>query len=796
MIGRRKRSASVSLMALLLGQGAAGAAQVAKPAAAPTWQVSEDRRHLPIPAPTYHGQLGGSIQESSPQAFPPSVRAPKGAPNIVLIMTDDVGFGTSSTFGGLVATPTLDMLAAKGLRFNEFHDTALCSPTRAALLTGRNAHRVGFGNIAEMSTGYPGYNTILPNSAATIGKVLTYNGYSTAWIGKNHNTPPWEITPDGPFDRWPSRGLGFDYFYGFMTGATNQFAPELYENTRALPTPTAPGYVLDHDLSDHAINWLQNHHTAHPDRPFFLYYATGSTHSPNQAPREWIEKFRGRFDAGWDKLREQVFARQKQLGVIPADARLSPRPAAIPAWDSLSADEKKVAARLMEAAAGQLAYCDNQIGRMIAELKRQGVYDNTLIMYMQGDNGQSSEGGVLGTVSDIGTLNARRPDTKFAVEHLDEIGTSPTLQNNIPSGFAWAMDTPFQWFKAIASHLGGMRNDLVISWPGHVRAPEVVRSQFHHVIDIVPTIYQAAGIPAPDTVDGVRQMSLDGVSMAYTFDHPAEPSHRSEQIFEMLGNRAFYKDGWMVSTTPKRTVDLNGASSPPGSYSWELYDLRHDFSQAVDIAAANPKKLAEMRTAFEQAARANYIDPVQPVSASAFLNPLRPTALGDRTSFTFGSDRQRYSDGAFPDVKNRSWKITVRLDTTSKNANGTLVAQGGRLGGWGIRLDRGRPQFLYSVGPAASDGTTITADRALSPGAHELTVNFTYDGGGFGKGGAIVIEEGGKTLVTGRVPATVPFVLQEGASIGQDYGTTVSPAYSIPDRFDGAIQSVNISLAK
>ena len=549
--------------------------------------------------------LASSMDASSRFAVRP--QAPRGAPNILLIMTDDVGFGASSTFGGPVPTPTYDRLASHGLKYNEFHTTAMCSPTRAALLTGRNSHSVGFGVISEEASPAPGYNTSLPKSAATIARVLGMNGYDTAMLGKHHNVPLWEDTPLGPFDRWPN-GLGFDYFYGFMAGATNQFAQRSSRIATGWSVrPRESDYILDEDLANHAVDWLHMQHSVRPDAPFLMYYAPGTSHSPHQAPPQWIARFTGKFSQGWDKMREATFARQKRMGIIPANARLTPRPPEMPAWDSLSRDQKKVAEHMMEVYAAALAYCDSQIGRVLDALQDSGELDNTLVIFIQGDNGGSLEGSPAGTMDDIARGKNRMPDTlQDQLEHLQDFG-GPHSFNNYPVGWAWAMNTPFQWGKVVASHLGGTRNGLVVSWPSRIKSTGM-RSQYHHVIDIAPTLYEVAGVTPPAIIDGVQQMPIAGVSMAYTFDHPEEPSHRHEQYFELRGNAGYYKDGWLASTRPQ--IMPWDSEAPPAVDSkpvWELYDLSADYSQSQNLAAREPQKLAELQAAYHQAALQNQV---------------------------------------------------------------------------------------------------------------------------------------------------------------------------------------------
>jgi arylsulfatase len=565
-------------------------------------QTARAQQILPAPEPQFHGVIGRKASESKPD-FPQAVMAPKGAPNILLIMTDDTGFGAPSTFGGPIPTPALDRVAQGGLRFNNFHTTALCSPTRAALLTGRNHHSVGFGNISEFATGYPGYDSILPKSAATIGNILVDNGYDTAWFGKHHLIPDWQQSPSGPFDQWAG-GLGFQYFYGFLGGDTDNWHPALFENTRpVLPTLGDPNYIIIRDLADRAIAWIRTQHAVAPDKPFLLYFAPGNGHAPHHASKDWIAKYRGQFDHGWDKQREITLANQKRLGVVPADTELTPRPAEIPAWDSLSDDQKKVFARMMEVYAAAVAQSDHEIGRILNALEESGQLDNTLVIYIEGDNGASGEGTLQGTTNEVARLPGLDESLPYLVSMIDELGSDKTY-NHYPVGWAHAMDTPFQWTKQVASHFGGTRNGMAISWPKRIAARGELRSQFHHVIDIAPTILEAVGVPPPLVVSGAPQMPLQGVSMAYTFDDAKAPTQRKTQYFEITANRGLYQDGWIANTTPLRLPwQVTNVEPDPDDFPWELYNVTEDFSQAKNLAKKNPKKLQELQALWSARAR-------------------------------------------------------------------------------------------------------------------------------------------------------------------------------------------------
>jgi arylsulfatase len=739
------------------------------------------------PTPQKVGKAPLSQFKSIPSNTP---KAPAGAPNVLLVMTDDVGFGASSTFGGPIPTPTYDELAKEGLRYNEFHTTAMCSPTRAALLTGRNHHAVNTGTVVDLATDGDGYTSVLPDSAATIGEVLKENGYDTAWLGKEHNVPEWEVTPNGPFDRWPT-GLGFEYFYGFFGGNTNQFAPSLVENTRFIEPPNKPGYILDQDLADHAVSWLRTQDSVTPDKPFLLYLAPGSAHSPHMAPRDWIAKFKGKFDQGWDVVREQTFERQKRLGVLPKDAMLTPRPQSVPAWDTLSPDAKKVASRMMEVYAAQLTYFDDQLARVIAELKREGRYDNTLIMYIQGDNGASGEGTLQGTLSD--TVNPDRANVAFMLKHLDEFG-GPKSYENYPVGWAWAMDTPFQWTKQVASHFGGTRNGLVVSWPKVIKDRGGLRTQFHHVIDVAPTLYEAAGIRPPTAVHGVKQMPLDGVSMVYSFDHPDVPSAHRSQYFEMVGNRAFYKDGWIASTHPA-TVPWIRTNPPPDpqSYTWELYDLHSDYSQAKDVSQQYPQKLAELQHDFDAAAKEFHVNPISNDLVGRAPAHLRPYVTNSRTEFEYFPSDERLPDQAYPSVLNRSWQMDVSM-TEPDSGNGTLFKQGGYWGGYGLFIFNGHPEFIYKASLLEDDLTRVVAPAKLSPGQHHVSVSFQAQPG-FGAGAQVSLSIDGAVVATRTVPRTIPIrLVPEGIGIGRSYGTPLTDAYQVPFNFNGTVDKLDLKL--
>jgi len=723
--------------------------------------------------------------------FPPPPMAPEGAPNVLLIMTDDVGFGAASTFGGPIPTPTFDALARAGLRYNEFHTTAMCSPTRAALLTGRNHHAVASGSISNVAVDEEGYTSVIPASAGTIARVLHGRGYDTAFLGKNHNTPVWETGPMGPFERWPN-GMGFDYFYGFNAAATDQFAPELVENRNPVDPPANdPTYHLDRDLADHLIHWLAIQHTVHPDHPFFAYLAPGSMHSPHQAPAEWIAKFKGQFDQGWDRLREQTFARQKQLGIIPQDAVLTPRPASLPAWDSLTATQKRVYSRMMEVAAGQLAHADFQIGRIVDSLRKSGELDNTLVFYLQGDNGGSLES-LKGANNELQTLIGIEPSDQEIAQQIDQHG-GPYAYGNYPAAWAWATNAPFQWGKQVASHLGGLRDGLVISWPSRIKQTGQMRSQFHHVIDVAPTIYEAAGITPPQSLDGSPQQPIDGVSMVYTFDHPEAPSTHREQYFEMLGNRAYYKDGWIASTTPGvLPFDRSNTAVDPQTFAWELYDLRHDYSQSLNLAARYPSKLAELQSDFDAAARRYHVYPLASNIMGRLGPGTRPSPLEGRTHFAYEAGETRYPPNSFPSPGS-GWTMAARLSLATGAANGPLVVQGDVYGGMSLTLVEGRPSFLYNPTARASERVLLTAKTALAPGAHLVRVSIEPRAGASPRAARIALSVDGQPVDSADVAILYP--VHGDAFIGRKGLGVLLPGEPIGPLLGAAVESVEIDTA-
>ena len=753
---------------------------------------------LPKPEPPFQGKIGRTVKDSTPD-FPKRVEAPAGAPNVLLIMTDDVGFGASSTFGGPIQTPNFQRIADSGLRYNMFHTTALCSPTRAALITGRNHHTNASGVITEFATGYPGYNSLVPKSSGSVGEVLKENGFNTSWFGKMHNVPDWMSSQAGPFDLWPS-GLGFEYFYGFLGGDSDQWHPALYENTRPIePYLGNPLYILDRDLADKAISWLRMQHALAPNKPWLLYYATGTAHAPHHAPKEWIAKYRGQFDQGWDKVREETLARQIKLGVVPANTQLTKRPDGIPAWDSLSADQKRLYARMMEVYAGALSHADYQIGRLLDAVQESGQLENTLVIFLMGDNGASAEGTLQGTTNEVATAaNSVTESLPYLLSMIDELG-GPLTYNHYPVGWAHAMDAPMQWTKQVASHFGGSRNGMVISWPARIKDRGSLRSQFCHVIDIVPTIYEAAGITPPTVMDGVQQKPLEGVSLVYTFDNANAPTRHSTQYFELVGNRAIYKDGWMASTTPLRLPWATIGFEPnPDDFKWELYNINEDFSQANNLAEKNPNKLKELQDAFDVEAKKYNVYPLDSSFASRADPAIRPSLTRGRTEFTYYQGMVRIPEGSAPNFKNKSWAIAAEVTVPDNLANGVLATIGGRFGGWALLMEGGKPEFVYALSNQPEHKFWIASNQPIPAGNHVVRFEFKYDGGGIGKGATGTLFVDGTAVAEGRIAQTVGvrFSLDETFDVGSDMGTPVVEDYldKMPFAFTGTLKKFVVVL--
>lgn len=750
-----------------------------------------------LPRPDFHfrGEVGRTYRDSDPAQFPQPVAAPKGAPNILLILLDDVGFGQFSTFGGGVPSPTMDRLAKEGLRFNRFHTTALCSPTRAALITGRNHHSTSFAGITEAATGYDGYCCVLPDNCGTVGEVLRQNGYMTAWIGKNHNTPTWETSAAGPFDRW-ANGLGFDYFYGFNAGDMNHWNPLLFENRDLVPASDDPDYHLTEDLADRAISWVRKVKSIAPDKPYFLYVAPGATHAPHQAPQSWIDKFKGQFDMGWDAYREQALERQKKLGVVPKDTKLTTRSKGLPAWDSLNADQKRLYARMMEVFAAYGAQVDAAMGRVIDAVKALPDADNTMIIYIAGDNGSSAEGGLEGSLNENLFFNGFPETWQDNLKVIDELG-GPKHFNHFPSAWAHAMNAPFQWTKQVASHFGGTRNPMIISWPDGIADKGGLRDQFLHVIDIVPTIYELCGINAPRELNGVPQKPVEGISFAFTFDDAKAASRRRTQYFELACNRGLYHDGWMASSPSFIPWDPNRDENwDPDKAVWELYKVDEDFSQATDLAKDNPVKLRELQDLWWAEASKYSVLPIDWRGTIRFNAEAmgRPSLVGKRTSAVYYEGMVALPDAACLPMLNKSWKITAEVELPDDRAQGMIVTQGGSEGGYGLYLRDGKPVFVYNF--LGVERPTFAADKPLPKGKATIVVDFAYDGGGMGKGGTVTLSANGAKVAGGRLERTVPiqFSIGEGLDVGMDNGSAVDFTYQLPFKFTGKIEKVTVEL--
>jgi arylsulfatase len=655
-----------------------------------------------------------------------------------------------------------------------------------------------------MGTGYPGYNSLMPKSSGTVGEILKQNGYNTAWFGKNHNVPDWQTSQAGPFDLWPT-GLGFEYFYGFIGGDTDQWHPAIFDGTKPVEAPhDAKNYHFDADLADHAISWIRQQHSLAPDKPFFAYYAPGLTHAPHHAPKDWIAKFKGQFDQGWDKVREETFARQKQMGIIPANAQLTSRPKEIPAWDSLNADQKRLYARMMEVYAGSLAFCDSNIGRVIDAVKETGEMDNTLIVYIQGDNGASGEGTLQGLANEIGVAaNGVEETIPYLLSIMDELG-GPLTYNHYPVGWAHAMDTPFQWTKQVASHFGGTRNDLVISWPKRIKQTGELRAQFSSVIDIAPTILEATGVKEPTMINGVKQTPMEGTSLVYSFDDAKTATRHQSQYFELIANRGIYDNGWMANTTPLKLpwakVSLDAPAHDPDDFQWELYNVAEDFSQANNLAAENPAKLKELQAVFDREAKKYNVYPLDASFAERADVSIRPSLTRGRSTFTYYPGTIRIPEGAAPDLKNKSYAITAEVETPEGGAEGVLITQGGRFGGWGMLVIDDKPMFVHAFSNQPQHKYRIASNENLSAGKHTIHFDFKYDGPGMGKSGTGTLSVDGKEVAQGKIERTIPtrVSLDETMDVDEDTGTPVIEDYvdKMPFQFTGTLKNVVIELGK
>jgi len=786
-------TALAGTMAILVATTTAHAQEITGTPGAPGSTTTIDGKQLPAPEPKFGGVINDDALKSKAW-WAPRIVPPKEAPNVLLIITDDAGFGVPSTFGGVIPTPTMDRIANNGLRYNNIHSTALCSPTRAALITGRNHHSAGFGVISEQSTGFPGYNSIIAEDKATIGRILLDNGYATSWFGKDHNTPAFAASQAGPFDQWPT-GMGFEYFYGFVGGDANQWQPNLFRNTTQIyPFEGKPGWNLVTGMADDAIDYLNRLNQTIPDKPFFVMYAPGATHAPHHPTKEWVEKISKMhlFDEGWNKLREQIFENQKKLGVIPQDTQLEPWPTdVIKNWDDLAPEDKKLFIKQVEIFAAYAAYNDHEIGRVIQAIEDMGKLDNTLVIYINGDNGTSAEGGPLGTPNEVAFFNGvNMMPVAEQMKWYDVWGTEQTY-NHMSAGWSWAFDTPFTWFKQNASKLGGIGQNMVISWPGRIKDKGGLRDQFMHVIDVVPTILEVTGIPAPETVDGIKQAPIEGTSFAYTFDkeNAKAPSRHKTQYFEMMGQWALYNEGWLLSTKVNRAPwEAFGAANPDplNNQVLELYDLNTDFSQSKNIAAQNPDKVTEMKELFIAEAKKYQVFPMDASVAARIVAP-RPNITAGRTEFTYTQQMVGLPQGDSPSILNSSYTITADIDVPDGGAEGMILTSGGRFAGYGFYLLKGKPVFLWNL--IDLNRIKWEGPDALTPGRHTVEFDFKYDGlgvgtlaynnmSGLGQSGTGTLKVDGEVVATKEMPHTLPMILQwdESFDIGSDTLTGVNDA--------------------
>ncbi|AKD99693.1 arylsulfatase [Rhodococcus erythropolis] len=762
--------------------------------------TGQSRAVLPIPDRQHLGLVTYDAKDPDTE-FPPitPLLPPAGAPNVLVVLLDDVGYGASSAFGGPADTPTAERLQSNGLTYTRFHTTALCAPTRAALLSGRNHHSVGMGSVTETATSAPGLSGLRPNTKAALPMTLKLNGYSTAQFGKCHEVPPWQTSPVGPFTSWPTGEGGFEHFYGFIGGENNQYYPALYEGVAPVEADKTPeeGYHLTEDLADHAIDWVRMQKSLAPDKPFFVYFAPGATHAPHHVPKEWADKYEGRFAGGWDAQRESILERQKQRGVVPADAVLTPRPEAIPAWEDMSEEMKPVLERQMEVYAGFLEHTDFHVGRLVDAIEELGALDNTLVYYIIGDNGASAEGTINGAFNEMANFNglAAIETPEFMAEVKDKFGTKDAY-NHYSVGWAWAMCTPYQWTKQVASHWGGTRNGTIVHWPAGIRTKGETRSQFTHVIDVAPTILEVAKLPEPTFVNGVQQSPIEGTSMVYTFDDAEAAERHDLQYFEMAGNRGIYYKGWSAVTRHSTPWLFAEALPALDDDVWELYDGSQDWTQSKDLAAELPEKLAALqRLWLIEAVKYN----VLPIDDRRFerFNPHiagRPQLVSGNRQVLFPG-MKRLSEHSVLSIKNRSFSVTAAVDIADGiTANGVMIAQGGRFGGWALYAREGRAKFVYNL--LGMTEFVVGSDVDIPAGSHQIRVEFAYDGGGLARGGAVTIYHDGHEVGSGRVEQTQPMVFSadETTDIGDDYGMPVSVDYSGATTFNGRIEVVQIDV--
>jgi arylsulfatase len=805
----------VFLIALGLAAGAAFGEppQTTGVPGSPSATTTISGEQLPAPQPPFGGVIKDGALQSKPW-WAPTIVPPKGAPNVLLIMTDDAGFGVPSTFGGVIPTPTMDQIAKEGLRYNRMFSTALCSPTRAALITGRNHHSVGFGVISEQSTGFPGYNSIIGQDNATIGRILRDNGYATSWFGKDHNTPAFSASQVGPFDQWPT-GMGFEYFYGFVGGDANQWQPNLFRNTTQIYPfkDAAPGtWNLITAMADDAIDWMTRMHQTDPSKPLFLYYVPGATHAPHHPTKEWVDKIHAMhlFDDGYEKLRERIFENQKKLGVIPKDAKLTPWPSdVLKPWDQLSPEAKKLFIRQVEVFAAYAAYNDHEVGRVVKAFQDLGRLENTIVIYINGDNGTSAEGGPEGTFNEVAFFNGVRPPVDVQMKFYDVWGTEETY-NHMSAGWSWAFDTPFDWFKQNASRLGGVNQNMVVSWPARIKDKGALRDQFTHVIDVVPTLLEAAGIPAPERVDGIQQKPIEGTSFAYTFDaaNAKAPSRHTTQYFEMMGQWALYKDGWILSTKVNRAPwDAFGPANadPLNNQVFQLYDLNKDFTQSEDLAAKYPDKVKEMRAAFVAEAKKYQVFPLDASVAARIVAP-RPNVTAGRTEFVYTRPMVGLPQGDSPFLLNTSFTVTAEIEVPKGGAEGMMLTSGGRFAGYGFYLLKGKPVWLWNL--VDLERIKWQGSDALAPGKHKLEYEFKYSGlgagtlafndfSGVGRPATGTLKVDGKVVDTKEMPKTLPMILQwdESFDVGSDTLTGVNDAdYTPPFTFTGNLDKLTIKV--
>jgi arylsulfatase A-like enzyme len=763
---------------------------------------TKHRSHLPIPNAPQTGALFYDAKDPDAKcAKIEQLRPPKGAPNVLIVLLDDVGFGASSAFGGPCQTPNAEKLAAGGLKYNRFHTTALCSPSRQALLTGRNHHTCGMGGITEIASGYPGYSSVLPNTIAPLAKTLKLNGYSTAQFGKCHEVPVWQTSPVGPFDQWPTGGGGFEYFYGFIGGEANQWYPTLFEGTTPVENKRTPeeGYHFMADMTDKAIAWIGQQKALTPDKPFFIYFAPGATHAPHHVPKEWADKYKGKFDQGWDELREETLARQKKLGVVPAETRLTARHEEIPAWEQMPQALEPVLLRQMEVYAGFLEYTDHHVGRLFDTLKQLNALEDTLIYYIIGDNGPSAEGTINGTFNEMLNFNglAEIESPEFLASRIEELG-GPQSYNHYAVGWAHAMSTPYQWTKQVASHWGGTRNGTVVHWPKGIKARGEVRSQFCHVIDVAPTVLEAAGLPEPISVDGIQQTPIEGVSMLYSFDDAKAPERHETQYFEMFGNRGIYHKGWTAVTKHATPWIIVGRKLVPFDEDvWELYDTTKDWSQANDLAAQMPEKLHELQRLWLLEAVRHNVLPLDDDPSHRF-NPEtagRPMLISRSSQILFGG-MGRLSENCVVNVKNKSHSVTAQIVAPKEGAAGVIIAQGANIGGWSLYANKGKLKYCYNLGGVKR--FYVEAADPIPPGEHQVRMEFKYAGGGLGKGGKVSLYTDGKKVGEGDVPATLAMVFSadDGCDVGEDSGAPVSEDYGPRgNMFNGRINGVLLDIA-